>query len=200
MSNPDRKHKLRSMESVLLFITITISLVFAYLYGNINLFNSFIERSFNYQLLCQSFMILGPVLVIILYDKVSLSGNIHKSVEVWVYTFVTVAFAYHYLNAYRMGGQLALYFAICLLLLAEIALFCVLYNSTLFGITKFFALMNLAEWGAGIYLAIINNKMDTYPNWMDRRGHIAFLVPVYVSIFVAIIVSIKEFIDSKKET
>ena len=203
MSNPAAKHKLRGMESVLLFICIAISSVFAYLYFNINLLYSYVERSFNYQLLCQGFMILGPTLVVILLDKLSLSGDVSKSVEVWVFTFITVAYAYHYLMAYRMGGQFALYFAICLLLLAEIAVYFVLYRGTMGGSNKIFALMNLAEWGAGIYLAIIINDIpysNFDPNIIDFRGHIAILIPVYASILVAIIVTVREFANLSPKT
>jgi hypothetical protein len=62
--------------------------------------------------------------------------------------------------------------------------------------------LNFAELGAGVYLVVWTLKvpMGEDPGQIPVSCHIAVLIPVYVSILAATVVTIREMCKSAKKT
>lgn len=194
MARGNKNGKLNLLESLVLVGIIAVILVFAYLFWDLDKFYAFIGRDFKFTMICMIFMILGPVIVLIFFDRIV--SDITSIITAWESTYITVVFAYHLLNSIR-GGSLGAILAVCLLFIAEL-----LWVLNLIGLDTSLTWLNFAELGAGVYLVVWTLKvpMGEDPGQIPVSCHIAVLIPVYVSILAATVVTIREMCKSAKKT
>ena len=207
-----REGKLYLIESLVLVGIVVIVFLFAYLFWDLNKFYAFIGRSFYFSITCLVSMILGPVLVLFyfdvpaLFDYAVIKNNSNNSsnakrimlfniIEAWESAYITVAYAYHLFNSFQAG--VGRYFiTVCLIIIVQIFLVFPRLHISPITVLPF---LELAP-GCGIIAGYWSDPWPDDPVQIHVVGHIGLLIPVYISIFAATVVTIREMIKSAKNT